>query len=81
MNKNDHNSRISHDIDMKLAPVAKLDKRNTSTSKNFDDEGMSANCDQVMTDLQSSDSHQQNSRALRVLPYKVLNFKHNSNAF
>ena len=56
MNKNDHNSRISHDIDMKLAPVAKLDKRNTSTSKNFDDEGMSANCDQVMTDLQSSGS-------------------------
>ena len=54
MNKNDHNSRISHDIDMKLAPVAKLDKRNTSTSKN--DEGMSANCDQVMTDLQSSGS-------------------------
>ena len=56
MNKNDHNSRISHDIDMKLAPVAKLDKRNTSTSKNFDDEGMSANCDKVMTDLQSSGS-------------------------
>ena len=56
MNKNDHNSRISHDIDMKLATVAKLDKRNTSTSKNFDDEGMSANCDQVMTDLQSSGS-------------------------
>ena len=56
MNKNDHNSRISHDIDMKLATVAKLDKRNTSTSKNFDDEGVSANCDQVMTDLQSSGS-------------------------
>ena len=28
-----HNSRTSNDIDMKLGPVTKLDKRNTATSK------------------------------------------------
>ena len=28
---------------MKIAPVTKLDKRNTATSKKFDDDGMSAN--------------------------------------
>ena len=30
---------------MKLRPVAKLDKRNTATSKKFEDAIMSANCD------------------------------------
>ena len=30
--ENCHNSRTSHDIDMRLGPVAKLDKRNTATS-------------------------------------------------
>ena len=30
---------------MKLGPVTKLDKKNTTTSKKFDDEVMSANCD------------------------------------
>ena len=33
-NKNCHNSRTSNDVDMKLEPVTKLDKRNTTTSKN-----------------------------------------------
>ena len=32
--ENGHNSRISHDIDMKLGPITKIDKRNTGTSKN-----------------------------------------------
>ena len=30
---------------MKLGPVTKPDKRNTSTSKKFEDNVMSANCD------------------------------------
>ena len=44
INKNCNNSRTSHDIDMKLGPVTKLDKESTSTSKTFDDKVMSANC-------------------------------------
>ena len=31
--ENCHNSRTSNDIDMKLGPVTKLDKRNKITSK------------------------------------------------
>ena len=41
------NSRTSHDIDMKLGPVPKLDKRNKA-SKKFDDEVMSENCDIIV---------------------------------
>ena len=37
-----HDSRTSDGTDMKLGPVTKLDKRNTSTSKKFDDDVMSA---------------------------------------
>ena len=33
---------------MKLGPVTKLDKRNKITSKKFDDEVMSANCDVIV---------------------------------
>ena len=33
-----HNSKASNDIDIKLGPVTKLDKRNTETSKKFDDD-------------------------------------------
>ena len=34
INENCHNSRTSHDIDMKLEPVTKLDERNTAISVN-----------------------------------------------
>ena len=34
--ENCHSSRASLDIDMKLGPVIKLDKRNMATSKNDD---------------------------------------------
>ena len=59
--ENCHNSRTSHDIDMKLGPITKLDKRNTAPSKNIDDYVMSANCDVItffrfMTNLQLSGS-------------------------
>ena len=33
MNENCHNSRTSHDIDMKLGPLTKAEKSNTATSK------------------------------------------------
>ena len=33
---------------MKLGPVPKLDMRNTTTSKNFDDDVMSENCDVIV---------------------------------
>ena len=43
MKVNCHNSRTSDDIGMKLEPVAKLDKRNKTTSKKIDDGVMSVN--------------------------------------
>ena len=46
--ENYHNSRTSDDIDMKLGPVTKLDKRNKTTSKKFDDDVMSENCDVIV---------------------------------
>ena len=33
---------------MKLGPVTKLDERNKTTSKEFDDNVMSANCDIIL---------------------------------
>ena len=39
--ENCHNSRASDDIDMKLGPVTKLDKKNKTTSKEFGDNVMS----------------------------------------
>ena len=33
---------------MKLGPVTKIDKRNKTTSKNFDDDVMSRNCDVIV---------------------------------
>ena len=33
---------------MKLGPVTRLDKTNKTTSKNFDDDVMSANCDVIV---------------------------------
>ena len=42
--ENFHNYRTSNDIDMKLGPVTKLDKKNKTTSKKSDNNVMSANC-------------------------------------
>ena len=41
INENGHSSRTSHDIDMKLGPISKLDKRNTANLKKMDDDVMS----------------------------------------
>ena len=50
INENCQNSRISNDIDMKLGPVTKLDKRNTATSnKKSDKDIMFVNSDVRIT--------------------------------
>ena len=46
--ENCYNSRISDNIDMKLGPVAQLDKRNKTTSKKINDNVMSSNCDIIV---------------------------------
>ena len=45
---NCHNSRPSNDIDLKLGPVTRLDRRNKRTSGKFDYEVMSENCDIIV---------------------------------
>ena len=35
-------------MDLKLGPVSKLDKRNKTMSKKFDDDVMSANCNVIL---------------------------------
>ena len=45
LNKNCQNSRASNDVDMKLGPVNKLNKRKTATLKNL----MTTSCQQIMT--------------------------------
>ena len=42
--ENCHISRTSADVDIKLGPVNKIDKWNRTTSKNFEDDVISANC-------------------------------------
>ena len=42
------NSRTSDDIDIKLGPVTKLDKGNKTTSKKFDVDVMSENCNVIV---------------------------------
>ena len=46
--ENCHNSRTSNDIDMKLGPVTKLNKKNKTTSKQFDNDAMWANFDVIV---------------------------------
>ena len=46
--ENCHNYRTSDDIDMKLGPVTKLDKRNKATSKKFVVDVISENCDIIV---------------------------------
>ena len=52
MKRNCHNSRTSDDTDMKLGSVTKLNKRNKTTSKQFDNDVMLENCD--FTDIFSN---------------------------
>ena len=48
MKENCHNSRTSDDIDIKLGPVTKINKKNKATSKKFDADVMSENCDFIV---------------------------------
>ena len=48
INENWHNSRTSNDIDMKLGPVTKLDKKKATASKKVYGDVMSANCDAII---------------------------------
>ena len=43
MNKNCHNPRTSDDNDMKLGPLSKSGKRNSTTLKKFDDDILQEN--------------------------------------
>ena len=47
MNENCYNSRITNDIDMKIGPVTKIDKRNTTISKKL----MITPCREIVTSL------------------------------
>ena len=47
INKNCHNSRTSNHIDIKLGPLAKLNKRN-KTSQKLHNDVMSINCDVII---------------------------------
>ena len=40
-------SKTCDNVDMKLRPVTKLDKRNKATSKKLDDDVMLENCDVI----------------------------------
>ena len=46
--ENCHNSRTSDDNNMKLGPVTKLDKRNKTMLKYFNDDVISANCNVIV---------------------------------
>ena len=46
--ENCDNTRTSDDIDMKLEPVTKLDKKNKTTSKNIDVDVMSEICGAIV---------------------------------
>ena len=48
MKENCHNSRTSNDIDMKLGPVAKLNKINKTTSKKCGDDAMLTKYDVIV---------------------------------
>ena len=48
MNKNCQNSGVSHDIDMNVGPVTKIDSKNTKTSKKLDNDVISAICDVIV---------------------------------
>ena len=46
--ENCYNSRTSDDIDMKLGPVTKIDKRNKKKSKKIDNDVVSESCDVIV---------------------------------
>ena len=69
--ENCHNSRTSNDIDIKLGPVTKLDKRKTATSKTF----VITSCQQIVPSLSffrfMANLEQSGSRILDVWSVKL----------
>ena len=58
INKNCHDSRTSHGIDMKLWPVTKFEKRNMATLEKFGYDVIMENCDVIVfCDLWPTCSH------------------------
>ena len=51
LKENCYSSRTSDDIDMKLGPVTKLDKKNKTLSKKFDNDVMSAGQSSIFLQL------------------------------
>ena len=72
MKINCHNSRTSDDIDMKLRPVTKIDKRNKTMSKNL----TMRLCRKIVTSLPflqyMDNSEQSKSRILDALSVKLI---------
>ena len=72
MKINCHNSRTSDDIDMKLRPVTKIDKRNKTMSKNL----TMRLCRKIVTSLPffqyMANSEQSKSRILDALSVKLI---------
>ena len=46
--ENCHNSRTSDDVNVKLGPVTRLDKKNKTKSKKFYEDAMLASCDVIV---------------------------------
>ena len=72
--ENCHNSRTSDDIDMKFGPVTKLDKRNKITSKNFDNDVMSENCDVIVANLEQSGGRIPETESANVMLSVIVTF-------
>ena len=64
---------------MKLGPATKIDKRNTKTSKKFDDDIMSKNCDviaifPISTNLEQSGNRIPNAQSLKLIFSLIVTF-------
>ena len=77
--ENCYNSRTSDDIDMKYGSVTKLDKRNKTTSKKFDDDVMSKNLTslsffQFMANLEQSESRIPDAETVKIMFFLIVTF-------
>ena len=81
INENYHNSRTSHDIDIKLGPVTKLDKRNAATSKKIEADIILTNCGVIVFFQFMANLHPSGTRILDAWSQKLtfsltLTFRH-----
>ena len=59
---------------MKFGPVTKLDKRNKITSKNFDNDVMSENCDVIVANLEQSGGRIPETESANVMLSVIVTF-------